>query len=386
LTEYWEHRALQKFFAAVAAPLRKGALLGAVILTLGGAGAACCAPAALSSDATHQEIKLSEKVSAEIEKRWAVIADPARQAKVEMIVNRLAPLMERNLPYDVRILDADVVNAFALAGGKVYVTRGMLDFVRTDLELAGVIAHEMVHADRKHVMIQAARNNKMTLLALAAVIASRGEGAAMMAASALQVAVMGDYSIDIECEADAHGIDALARAGYNPVGMLTLQERLKMERMKRAYVDPGIYQTHPEIDDRIEAAHAYMEDHGIPVNRKYALGNLRPSVEARSGDLVLLIDGEPAWRGRDDAPARALFSRVCSALWDVLQLETIPFDVRVGVSGQSGGDESFLIKGRSVVRRSELPEGSESLDNLREGIHRALSRARNSHPMADYYK
>jgi hypothetical protein len=353
------------------------------MLVLGGAGAAYCAASPASSDATPQEIKLSERVSGEIEKRWTVLVDPAHHAKVGMIVNRLSPFMERDLFYDVRIVDSDVINAFALAGGKIYVTKGMLDFVKTDLELAGVIAHEMVHADRKHVMIQSARNNRMTLLAIAAAIASKGEGAALVAASALQIAVMGAYSIDIECEADAYGIDALSRAGYNPVGMLTLQERLMEERMKRAYVDPGIYQTHPEIEDRIEAAHSYMEEHGIQISRKYALGNLRPSIEARSDALTLLIDDEPVWRGRDDEPTNALFSRVREDLWGVLQLETAPFDV--SVDGPADG-AVFLIKGRTIARESELPEGTDSLSSLREGVHGALSRARKSHPMADYYK
>jgi Zn-dependent protease with chaperone function len=363
--------------------LRLLSVLWTAIVIVFTSGAVYAAPEAVSSDATPQEIKLGDKVSEEIEKRFTVIVNPVYKARVETIVNRLLPYMERNLIYDVKIVDVKAVNAFALAGGKIYVTTAMLDFVKTDIELAGVIAHEMVHADRKHVITQTARNNRMTLLAIAAAIASKGEGAAIIAANALQVAVMGAYSIDIECEADAYGIDALTRAGYNPVGMLTLQERLKEESMKHAYVDPGIYQTHPEIDERIDAAHTYMEKHDIPVNRKYALGNLRTGVEVRSGDLALVIDDEPVWLGMDDEQTRSLFSRVSSDLWDFLQLETVPYDVRVDGDGP---DETFLIKSRQIARSIELPYGTEPLTKLREGVHGALSRARNSHPMADYYK
>jgi Zn-dependent protease with chaperone function len=366
------------------------AVMAAVIVL--SPGAVSAAPGVVSpdtppSDATPQEIKISERASSEIEKNWPVLVNPVYRAKVETIVNRLSPHMERNLPYDVGIIDHKMVNAFALAGGRMYVTTGMLDFVKTDVELAGVIAHEMVHADRKHVIIQSARNNRMTLLAIMAAIASKGSAAAMIAANVLQVAIMGAYSIDLEKEADALGIDVLARAGYNPVGMLTIQERLKEERLKHPDIDPGIYQTHPEADERIAAAEKYLNDHGVPIRRKYALGNLRPSVGETSGDLstALFIDDDVVWRGRGDEPTRELFGRVADALREHLQLETVPFDIRVE-SGPDGANQAFYVGPRKIVAAEEAPPGAEPLPALRENVQRALSRARMDHPMADYYK
>jgi predicted Zn-dependent protease len=362
-----------------------------LILTTGAAFAASgsvSGDAAPASEATPQEIKLSERVSEQIEREMTILVNPALRARVQAIVNRLAPYMNRRLDYDVGVIDHKMVNAFALAGGKMYVTTGMLDFVKTDVELAGVIAHEMVHADRKHVVIQTARNNRMTLLAILAAVASKGEGAALLAANVLHVAVMGAYSIDIEKEADAFGIDALARAGYNPVGMLTVQERLKEDRLKRPEINPGIYQTHPEVDERIAAAEKYLRDRDIPIERKHALGNLRARVEKiASGDftLALTIDGEAVWRGADDDETRELFSRVASDLWSYLEMETIPFDVRIE-GDNSGSDAAFFIKARKIVSRSEIPPGTEPLPKLRDSIARTLDEARKNHPMADYYK
>lgn len=337
---------------------------------------------AVSSDATPQEIKLGKKGVEEVEKHWPLVKNPVLQARVETIVNRLKPYMSRNLNYEVRIVDQKMVNAFSLSGGTMYVCTGMLDFVKTDLELAGVIAHEMVHADRKHVITQIARNNRMTLIALAALIATRGQAGAMIMTNALQVAVMGAYSIDIEKEADAYGIDALMKAGYNPVGVLTLQERLDEESLKRAYFDPGIAQTHPDTKERIAAAVRYMEDRHISINRKYALGVLRTNVDVVSGDLALIIDGSPVWRGRDDEPTRALLSRVAASLWDELQLETAPYDIRVESDGTSS---SLQIKGKKIARSNELPQGLQPLPSFREGIQNALNAARRAHPLADYY-
>jgi predicted Zn-dependent protease len=359
------------------------------VLILYARGAACAAPLALSdtlapSEATPQEIKLREKVSAEVEKHWTILVNPVHNARVETIVNRIAPYMERRLHYDVDIIDEKAVNAFALAGGKMYVTTGMLDFVKSDVELAGVVAHEMVHADKKHVIIQTARNTKMTLLALAAAIASKGKGAALVAANLAHVAIMGAYSIELEKEADALGIDALTKAGYNPVGMLTVQERLKEERIKHPEIDPGIYQTHPEVEERIAAAEKYLRDHDIPIHRKYALANLRAAVEETSpGRLTLTIDGKTVWSGQNDAATKELFGRVVSDLSERLQMETMPFDIRV--EGGTSPDAAFYIETKKILSNREVPKGCESLSALRDGVQKALTNERGGHPMANYF-
>ena len=347
----------------------------------------CAAPVVASddvrpSDATSQEVELGRKTREEIARHFSIIHNPVYQARVETIVGRLQPHMERDLPYEVTIIDHEMVNAFAIAGGGMYVATGMLDFVKSDLELAGVIAHEMAHADRKHVITQMARNERMTLLAIAAAIASKGKAAALIAANALQVAIMGAYSIDIEKEADACGIQALARAGYNPVGMLTLQERIKEEALKHPHVDYGIYQTHPEVDERIAAAVKYMEDNGIEVNRKYSLGLLRTEIVRQDGGLQLKLDEETLLEGRDGDATASLFERISADLSRYLQLETAPFDVRV--QGETA-NRSLWVEGKRIARASELTATTD-LEALRESIHRALSAARRSHPMADYFK
>jgi predicted Zn-dependent protease len=363
------------------------------VLFLRVTGTACAAPVTASGDlvrseATPQEIKLRERVSAMVEKHWTILVNPVYNARVETIVNRLSPQMERRLNYDVDIIDDKAVNAFALAGGKMYVTTGMLDFVKSDVELAGVIAHEMVHADKKHVIIQTARNTKTTLettlLALAAAIASKGKGAALVMANIAQVAIMGAYSIELEKEADALGIDALSRAGYNPVGMLTVQERLEEERMKHPEIDPGIYRTHPEVKDRIAAAEKYLRDHDIPIHRKYALGNLRAAVEeAPPGQLALTIDGKTVWRGEDDAATKKLFERVASNLNEHLQMETMPFDIRV--ESDASSDAAFYIETKKILSYGEVPKGCGPLPTLRDEVQKTLADARSNHPMANYF-
>lgn len=358
----------------------------AIVSLFFAAGAAEAAPAVssddsvVSSDATAQETRLRRQTERAIAEHFNILHDPVKQTRVERIVERLRPYMERSLDYRVSIIDHEMVNAFAIAGGGMYVATGMLDFVRSDLELAGVIAHEMIHADRNHVIKQMARNQRMTLLALAAMIASKGNAPIMMAANALQIAIMGQYSIDIERESDARGIDALGRAGYDPVGMLTLQERMQEESLKRPPINFGIYQTHPETKERIAAAEKYIEQSGRVVNRKLALGVLRTRVE-RSEDLTLLtMDGDVLLASSDDA-AMDSYTEIAHRIDGDLRLETPPFDVRVEGSGTS---RALYIGPRRIATARDAGVGDP--DILRSRIHDALTVARRTHPLADYFK
>ena len=150
------------------------------------------------------------------------VLNPSVEAKLSMIAARLIPHMQRELEYEVRILEMEQPNAFSLPGGMTYITTGMLDFLKSEDEIAAVLCHEFVHADRAHGIVQARRNNRLNLLTLAGLIAATqaGEGGAGIAAMAggIQTAMMNTYSIDLEKEADAMGIDITLPRGLQPGG------------------------------------------------------------------------------------------------------------------------------------------------------------------------
>ena len=128
-----------------------------------------------------------------------------------------------------------------------------------------------------------------------------------------------------------------------------------------------------------------MRDHDIPIHRKYPLGNLRAAAEETSPDgrLALTIDGETVWRGESDTPTKELFSRVASSLSEYLQMETMPFDIRV--VGGSSPDAAFYIETKKILSNGEVPKGAEPLPALRDGVQKALTNARGGHPMANYF-
>ena len=151
----------------------------------------------------EKEVALGRKVCEQVEKRWERVADPVRIARLEVILQRLVPETQRPLEYEVRVISEDQPNAFSLPGGFMYFTTGMLGFAKSDSELAAVMAHEMVHTEKKHIMIQSARNERLSILALAIAIASQGKAAAMIMANIAQVAILNAYSRDLEKEADS---------------------------------------------------------------------------------------------------------------------------------------------------------------------------------------
>lgn len=332
-----------------------------------------------------REIKIGKKTAEQVEKEIPRVHDPSREAKLAMIANRMTPYLQRDLQYSVKILEMKEPNAFSLPGGFTYITTGMLEFLKSEDETAAILAHEFVHADRAHGIIQAARNNRLSLLTLAGMIAATQGGgmAAAMLSSAIQTAVMGAYSIELEKEADARGIDIMYKAGYNPAAMLTTMERLQVERMKRAYVDPGIFQTHPEVEERVKAALKYMKDNGIEVDRKNVVRKLKTEVSVSNGRAVLLIDGKTFVDLADQGGSVVFLSELKDRLDDTLALELAPYDV--AVHGLEGG-KTLIIRGRVVLSENEMPQEMPSVSELRDRIITALTDARRENPLADYYE
>ncbi|HPD96787.1 MAG TPA: M48 family metallopeptidase [Synergistales bacterium] len=352
------------------------ALLAAIILLLS-------VPflSAASADDIEKEIKLGEKVSKQIEEHWERVVDPVRVARLSMILGRQLPFTERDLPFEVRLIEEKRPNAFALPGGIIYFTTGMLDFCRSDDEIAAVMGHELTHADKRHVMIQVARNQRLSIGALAVLVATRGQGVAPILANLAQVAIMNSYSRDLEREADQGGLEFLNRSGYEPSAAVTVMERLLEEEIKRPYVDPGIYAGHPRTRERISELVKMMKTMGLPVRRKRSLHLLRTEITESDERMVLAIDGTPVWWGVSSEGTEELLKKANEAILVHLQMETSAFDVMIaGVA-----PERILKIGLgTVARESEIQEDMPAIEDFRENILDSLQKARAIHPVADY--
>ncbi len=169
----------------------------------------------------------------------------------------------------ITILEWDIVNAFATPGEKLYVTTGLLSFVDSDDELAGVIGHEIAHVRLNHIEKRMKRQMVSSLLFALATI--RGGRDAFMAGQALSSIPVRPYGQGQELESDATGIDYVAAAGYDPNGVVTFLEKMhqkELEKEKDRITGIGsLLATHPPTADRVRRAQARLRQMGIPLRR-----------------------------------------------------------------------------------------------------------------------
>jgi predicted Zn-dependent protease len=161
------------------------------------------------------------------------------------------------------------VNAFSLAGGPVFVTTDLMDYCRSDHELAAVLAHECGHVCYHHVVHliskQAKAQKGMMWAALASILVGVGGGAteamgALYGVQLYSIAKLSGYGRDLEREADRVGVDLLTHTSYSPVGMLTFMKKLARDEARRGDPDFGIYQSHPYSTERTELIEAHLRE------------------------------------------------------------------------------------------------------------------------------
>ncbi|NNC97941.1 MAG: M48 family metalloprotease [Gammaproteobacteria bacterium] len=188
--------------------------------------------------------------------------DAELQALVKNVGTTLAENSERNnLIFRFTLLDSDQVNAFALPGGYIYITRGLLAYLNSEAELAAVLGHEIGHVTARHSVRQ---QTKSTLAGLAGMAVAIGTGSsdAYNLSQLLGAAVLSGYGRKMELEADALGARYLANNAYTPQAMIDVisvlkdQEVYEKDRAVKENREPrvyhGLFSTHPRNDTRLQ--------------------------------------------------------------------------------------------------------------------------------------
>ena len=188
--------------------------------------------------------------------------DPELERYVSSVGDLLAATSEQpNLDFTFTILDSPIVNAFALPGGYVYVSRGLVNLARNEAELAGVVAHEIGHVTARHSAERYGNTVLANLAVVGAAILTGDPNVGQLGGQAAQLA-LASYSRSQESEADTLGIRYLARAGYDPDAMASFLSQLEAHGRLEAEMAgrPGeadafdILQTHPRTADRVRDA------------------------------------------------------------------------------------------------------------------------------------
>jgi predicted Zn-dependent protease len=204
------------------------------------------------------ELKLGQQTDAEIVQEHGLYNDPRLTPYLNGICQRLGKFSHRpNLNYQLKILDVAVVNAFAVPGGYVYFTRGILATLDNEAELAGVMGHEIGHIAARHSAQQLSRAQLAQIGVAVAEVIPGISGLAQLGASMLFLR----FSRDNEREADRLGVDYSTKAGYDATQMATFFEAL--ERMNPGSDRSGLpswFSTHPSPEDRVQAVRARAVD------------------------------------------------------------------------------------------------------------------------------
>ncbi|NNF59934.1 MAG: M48 family metalloprotease [Gammaproteobacteria bacterium] len=209
----------------------------------------------------EKEVEIGRQYHQMIMQQYRVYEDRDLQSYVQAIGERLAANSHRpDLSYRFTLLDSEEINAFALPGGYIYITRGIMAYLNTEAELAAVLGHEIGHVTARHAARKHSRGLLGSIASMAATVAT-GSRAAGSLANLVGGALVQGYGRNLELEADGLGAEYLSRAGYQPEAMIDVVRQLKAQELfeieraeeesRKPRVYHGLFSSHPDQDTRL---------------------------------------------------------------------------------------------------------------------------------------
>jgi len=201
----------------------------------------------------EKQIAMGRSYAQQVESSSKLITDPV----ITEYVNRVGQNLVRNsdalVPFTIKVLDTDDVNAFALPGGFFYVDSGLILAADNEAELAGVMSHEIAHVAACHAAREISRGQLMNLASIPLIFVGGGIGYAAQSLVGLAVPLgFMKFSRGFESEADFLGIEYLYKAGYDPQALTAFFEKVKAMEKQRPGTLAQAFDTHPQTPDRIE--------------------------------------------------------------------------------------------------------------------------------------
>ena len=205
----------------------------------------------------EKEIAIGKSLAQEVERSSKMIDDPVVTEYVNRVGQNLVRNSDAKVPFTIKVIDSDEVNAFALPGGFFYVNSGLILRAQEESELAGVMAHEISHVCARHGTRQATKGEIIQLASIPAMIFIPYSAAGYAMYEGLNLAIpltFLKFSRDAEREADFLGLQYMYKAGYDPNSYVTFFERIQADEKRRPGTIPKAFSTHPPTPDRIESA------------------------------------------------------------------------------------------------------------------------------------
>jgi len=209
----------------------------------------------------EKEITLGKGLAQQVERQAKIIDDPV----VAEYVNRLGQNLVRNsdakVPFTIKVIDTEEVNAFALPGGFFFVNSGLIMKADTEAELAGVMAHEIGHVAARHGTRQATRGEIAQLATIPLIFMGgwAGYGIRQAASVAIPIGFL-SFSRAMEAEADLLGLEYMYKAGYDPIAFVDFFEKIQSLEKKKPGTMSKVFLTHPPTDNRIAIAQKHIQE------------------------------------------------------------------------------------------------------------------------------
>ena len=210
----------------------------------------------------EKEIALGKQLAQEVERQAKIIDDPIIAEYINRVGQNIVRNSDAKVPFAIKVLDSEEVNAFALPGGFFFVYSGLILKADSEAELAGVMAHEIAHAAARHGTRQATRGElaQIGMIAMSIAIPYGWTGYAIRQGAGLAIP-MGflQFTKAFEREADYLGLQYLYKAGYDPIAFVDFFEKIQTLEKKKPGSMAKVFSTHPMTDDRIKSAQTEIQ-------------------------------------------------------------------------------------------------------------------------------
>ena len=236
----------------------------------------------------EKEIALGKQLAAEVERNAKIVDDPVIAEYINRVGQNLVRNSDARVPFTIKVIDSDEINAFALPGGYFYVNSGLVKLAGGEAELAGVMAHEIAHVAARHGTKQATKGQITNLATIPLIFLGGWTGYGIRQAAGLAIPLTFlKFSRNFEREADFLGVQYLYKTGYDPASMIQFFERLKAQKKKKTSKSriAKVFKTHPLTEDRIKRIQKVI-DELLPDRTEYAVNTSEfDTVKARLTQL-----------------------------------------------------------------------------------------------------
>jgi beta-barrel assembly-enhancing protease len=203
---------------------------------------------------TETEIRMGKSYAMQLEKSVKFVNDPVVNEYVNRIAQNLVKNSDAKVPFTIKVIDSDEVNAMALPGGFMYVNSGLILTADDEAEMAGVIAHEISHVAAHHAVREQTRLNYAQLGTIPLIFIGGWTGYGIYEAAQIGIPLTFlQFSRGFESQADFLGVQYMYRAGYDPQAFVTIFEKLENLEKTKPHLISKAFSSHPQTPDRIEA-------------------------------------------------------------------------------------------------------------------------------------